>query len=307
MRTLAEIYAEYGDLWALSPEHFGRLMEVREVEPEPYAATLIEEWAGLPPDAEPEAAYKARIPAVKGAVAVLPLHGVITQRNGWFGTSTDAFGRVFDAMVQDDRVGGIVIDADSPGGVVFGTPELGDKIHAARGTKPIISVVNSMAGSAGYWLASQADQVIVTPGGTAGSIGVYSMHMDVSGALAEMGIKVEFIHAGEHKVDGNMFEPLTDEARADIQKSVDGYYSMFVGAVARGRGVATSVVKSEFGQGRMFNATESVQRGLADRVATLDQVLGSMAKNTKGSTKIEAPEGTPKLDAAIRRQRIQEA
>lgn len=316
MRTLAEIYAEYGDLWALSPEHFGRLMEVREVEPEPYAATLIdgptlhgcpiveiEECMG---PAEPEAAYKPRIPAVKGAVAVLPLHGIITQRDGWYGTSADAFGRVFDSVMQDDRVGGVLVDAATPGGVVFGTPELADRIFNARGTKPIIGVVNSMAASAGFWLISQCDQVVITPGGQMGSHGVYSLHLDHSGMMEQMGIKATFVKSGEHKTDGNMFEPLTDEAREDMQRTVGGYFDMFTDALARGYGVTSSVVKSEFGQGQMFNAAESVKLGIANRVATLDQVLGTMAKNTKGSTKIEQPEGTPKLDDVRRRLRIQE-
>ena len=37
--------------------------------------------------------------------------------------------------------------------------------------------------------------------------------------------------AGPHKTEGNEFEPLTDEARADIQGRVDEAYSQFLADV----------------------------------------------------------------------------
>src|SRR5262249_54718300 len=98
-------------------------------------------------------------------------------------------------------------------------------------------------------------------------------HEDHSKRLEQEGVKVTFITSGERKVEGNFYEPLTDEARAELQRISDHYYEMFLSAVAKARGVSVAQVNSDFSQGRMAVATEAVQRGMADRVATAEQVL----------------------------------
>ena len=96
------------------------------------------------------------------SVGVLPIVGVISQRMDLLtefsgGASTERLGRDFDALVKDPDVSAIILDIDSPGGNYYGTPELARKIYNARGTKPITAQVNSMAGSAAFWIAAAAD------------------------------------------------------------------------------------------------------------------------------------------------------
>jgi signal peptide peptidase SppA len=153
-------------------------------------------------------------PASGGAVAVLPLYGVVAHRMNAMndvsapgGTSTEMFGQAFDKAMSDPNVAAIVIDIDSPGGSVEGVPELAAKIAAARGSKPIVAVANAMAASAAYWLAAAADEIVVTPSGLVGSIGVYQMHVDASEAVADEGLKVTYISAGKYKTEGNPHEP----------------------------------------------------------------------------------------------------
>ncbi len=218
-------------------------------------------------------------PEFAGRVAVLPLHGVILQHPGQFledsaaFSYTEVFSAAFDAVVADPSVDAVVIEVHSPGGTAYGVQELSDRIFAARGRKPIIAVANSIAASAAYWVASAADRLVVTPGGEVGSIGVWTAHEDVSRLLDAMGVTMTLISAGEHKVEGNPYEPLDDEARAELQRGVDQVYAAFAGAVARNRGVSTETVLSDFGGGRMFGATQAVEAGLADQVATLDEVI----------------------------------
>ncbi len=269
MILLNAIRAEYGKCWAITQD-------------------MLEVFAGIDVDAMPAVAKVPRLPSIKGSIGVLPLTGPITQRGGGLmqmffgGTSTDAFGAAFDSMMADDSVGAILMDVDSPGGGVYGVDELGTKIREARGTKPIVAVANSMAASAAYWLAAQADQLFVTPGGDVGSVGVYMLHADFSEALAMDGVKPTFISAGKHKVEGNQFEPLSDEAREQFQTEVDRYYDMFVGAVAKGRGATASAVKRDFGQGRLVGAKDAVAAGMADGVASFDEVLMGMLAKQKG-------------------------
>lgn len=237
-----------------------------------------------------------------GAVAVLPLHGVLAQRMNMMsamsgGTSTEIFGKMFTDAVADPAIGGIVINIDSPGGSVFGVQELWQTVFNARGEKPIVAMVNSVAASAAYWIATAADEIVVTPGGELGSIGVLTGHKDISAALEMAGEKVTLISAGKKKVDANPFEPLSEEARADLQGRVDAYYATFVSAVAKGRGVNLSAVRGGFGEGSMVGAAEAVKLGMADRVGTLDAAISraggrSGFQATSGYVQVEGYEIT---------------
>jgi ClpP class serine protease len=106
-----------------------------------------------------------------------------------------------------------------------------------------------------------------------GSIGVFAVHRDISVGLEKEGIKVSIIKEGRFKMEGNPYEPLTEEARAAIQESVSEAYDMFVKAVARNRGVKAAAVRNGFGEGRMVSAQKAVDLGMADRVSTLNETV----------------------------------
>ncbi len=100
----------------------------------------------------------------------------------------DAALSMLDARSVDFNIDTIVLDVDSPGGNYYGTPETSSKIRAARDSKPIIAVANSLAASAAYWIASAADEIVVTPSGDVGSIGVLAVHTDFSAANEKIGV-----------------------------------------------------------------------------------------------------------------------
>jgi signal peptide peptidase SppA len=186
-----------------------------------------------------------------------------------------------------------VMDVDSPGGSVFGVHKLSQKIFEARGKKPIVAIANSEAYSAGYYIASAADELWVTPTGMVGSIGVLSMHVDWSRWNDQQGLGVTYIHAGKYKVEGNADGPLDKESRAEMQRHVDRYYRMFVESVARNRTTTVERVESEFGQGRIVGAQDAVRRGMADRVGTLEQVAREVGRTISARDRM-----------AIRRRRV---
>lgn len=226
-----------------------------------------------------------------GQVAVIPIFGVIMQRADMLdemsgATSTERIGAAFGQAVNDPAVSAIVFQIDSPGGGVYGVDELASQIRAARGTKPIAAVADSLAASAAYWIASAVDpgELTVTPSGEVGSIGVFAGHDDLSQANEMAGVKVTLISAGKYKVEQSPFAPLTDEARAAIQGRVDDYYGMFTSAVAKGRGVPVADVRSGFGEGRVVGAQEAVKLGMADRVATLGDTIARLSKPQRQSS-----------------------
>jgi signal peptide peptidase SppA len=248
-----------------------------------------------------QAAAGKRNGAAPGSVGVIPITGIISHRmnmmsqiSGAGGTSIEKLTAQFRQALGDTNCKAIVFDVDSPGGSVEGVMELASEIFNARKQKPITAVVNSMACSAAYWLASAANEIVCTPSGQAGSIGVYMTHQDESEALAKDGIKITVIKAGKYKTEGNPSEPLSDEARAAFQSKVDDYYGMFVKAVAQNRGTSQAAVRDGYGQGRSLLAAGALKEGLIDRVGTMDDVLGKYGVKASSQFAALAPESAPK-------------
>jgi ClpP class serine protease len=117
------------------------------------------------------------------------------------------------------------------------------------------------------------DEIVATPSAEVGSIGIFAMHQDISRAADQAGVTTTLVSAGKYKVEGNEFEPLSDEARDQIQSQVDAFYRMFVSDVAKGRNVSTSVVGESYGQGRTMLAKEAHAAGMVDRIATLEETV----------------------------------
>jgi signal peptide peptidase SppA len=225
---------------------------------------------------EPKAAAPGG-PRRGGNVAVIPVLGLLTQRGDSIDsqrtTSVAAIADTIRSYATDQSVDAIVLEFDSPGGSTYGIAEAAAVIREARAIKPVVASANSIAGSGAYWLASQADEVIVTPSGLVGSIGVYVAHVDESKAADAAGKRVEYVSAGKYKLEGNPHGPLSDEARGYAQAVIDKIYGMFTQDVARGRGVGVDAVREGFGQGRMVLAKQAVEQGMANSVGTIDDAI----------------------------------
>jgi signal peptide peptidase SppA len=237
----------------------------------------------------PKAARGDQQRAGGGNIAVIPVFGPIVQRASQLGmceagTGAEEIGAALDAALADSSVSDILMRFDTPGGAVFGIQELGDKIRAARSQKPVVGIADSMAASAGYWLLSQCSESYLTPGGMVGSIGVYTAHQSIADALKNEGVAITLISAGKYKTEGNPFEPLGDEARAETQAMVDTYYRAFTSAVAKGRGVPVDQVRSDMGEGRMLLAEAAVKAGMVDGIRTFADVIAGMRKKGRANS-----------------------
>jgi signal peptide peptidase SppA len=269
--------------WAILQSKFSEMMGALAYRAAGHTFTAAEIRARIgDDDAGPARASK------RGAIAVIPIHGVIAHRMGSMddtsgGTSCERIGAMLKAVMADDGIGTVILDVDSPGGTVTGMSELAADVFAARESKKIIAVVNGMMASAAYCIGSQAHEIVSIPSGVSGSIGVFSAHEDMSAALEKEGIKITLISAGKFKTEGNPFEPLSDEAREHMQGRVDAAYQQFVKDVARGRGVAVSAVKGGYGQGRALDAKAAKEAGLVDRIATMDEVIGKLVGRKAGA------------------------
>jgi capsid assembly protease len=211
-------------------------------------------------------------------VAIIPVRGVLFQ-GAWgcsWATGYDWIRRGFLAALSDSEVRAIVLDIDSPGGEVAGCFDLADTIHAARGVKPIASILSESAYSAAYALASSADpgRLSVPRTGGAGSIGVIWMHVDWSKALSNVGLAVSFITYGARKADGHAEIPLSKEARERFQADVDVMGDLFVATVARNRNLSAAQVRDT--EAATYLGQKGVDRGLADAVLAPDAAFLSL-------------------------------
>ena len=252
-----------------------------------------------------------------GAIAVLPLFGMIMQRgnmmgdiSGPRGTSLERFTQQFRAAMNDPSVSTVVLDIDSPGGTVTGVPELAAEILDARagGGKRIVAVSDCLCASAAYYIASACSEVVVSPSSLTGSIGVYMVHEDLSKALEKQGVSATLVYHGANKVNGNHLGPLTDGARQEMQDRVNYYGNMFENAVAKGRKMTQTDVRGKLGEGKVFNAQKAKSSGMADSIGTLDEVLARFGvARQPGSPARASPNGfatSQAIDAAhLKRER----
>jgi capsid assembly protease len=230
--------------------------------------------------------------------AIIPVHGVLVNRlaASWgFVTGYSFIRAQVAAAAADEEVDTIVLDVHSPGGTVAGCPECGDAIKAAAAVKPVLAVVDSNVYSAAYWLASAASHIAVTPSGGVGSIGVVAAHISLEKMLEEIGVEVTLITGGKHKVDGNPFQNLSKEVRAEIQDEVDALYADFVGVVAANRGLEEAAVRAT--EARCYRASEALELGLIDSVETPSAALASFAAADDEQEEMDAVTTNPDKNA----------
>lgn len=209
----------------------------------------------------------------------IPIKGMLVHDYGyaigdWL-TGYTYIAKAFERGMEDPEVQRIAMVVSSGGGEVAGNFDLVDKIFAMRGKKPIRAFVNEAAYSAAYSLASAADKISMTRTAGVGSIGVVTAHVDYSAAMEKWGMVITFIHAGEHKVDGNAYEKLPEDVKKRMQARIDSMYDVFVSTVARNRGLDEKAVRDT--EALTYGATEGISVGLADEVLPFEEAVAAFS------------------------------
>ncbi|CAN7177726.1 S49 family peptidase [Rhizobium rhizogenes] len=216
---------------------------------------------------------------IKSGILLIPVKGVLLHDYGYqlgsYATGYVYLAKALERGLADPEVKGIAWIHDSPGGHVAGNFDLGDKIFAARGVKPMRAFAAENSYSASYSLASAAGPITVSRTGGVGSIGVVTVHVDVSKAMDSEGVKVTLIHFGKHKVDGNSYEALPKEVKDRIQGRIDDLGGIFVSKTARNRGMDAQIIRNF--EALTFTATEATSNGLADSIGSLDDAIAVFA------------------------------
>ena len=210
-------------------------------------------------------------------LATVPLYGTMLRRaSGLDGLLFRMFGEAFaetgelarlmGQLQQDPSVHTVLLDIDSPGGTVNGTPELAAAVARLSREKHVYAYTAGLCCSAAYWVASQADAIYAAPSARVGSIGVLMPVTDSSDAYSQHGLKVEVFAAGKYKAAGLSGTTMTDEQRQLLQGQVEATWQDFKSAVNRRRSVA-----DEDMEGQTFAGADAKRRRLVDaRADSLD-------------------------------------
>lgn len=235
-------------------------------------------------DAEEEVSAARRQYTVEQRVARIPVNGTLVHKLGgvspWSGMiGYDCLERIVTDAQDNREVGAVLLDIDSPGGEVAGCFAFCDKLRslgARNGGKPVIAFANEMACSAAYAIASSCDAVMTTETGITGSIGVWTMLVDMTKGLSKNGIEVTMIRAGERKARGGPYEHADKETFAKLEGWVDDTWQIFADLVAAGRPISKQAVLGM--QGDWFTGSDALDLGLVDAVDSPEAIFDAVAK-----------------------------
>jgi len=216
-------------------------------------------------------------------IGVISIHGPIFRHANLMtelcgGATTSQLALDLGSALSDRSIRAIVLDIDSPGGEATGIQELAAAVRAGTKSKPIVAYVGGSGASAAYWIASAASEVVIDPTAMLGSIGVVVGYTDTSAQDEAIGLKsIEVVSSQSPR---KRLDPMTDEGRGELQTIVDDLAAVFVAKVADNRGVPQSKVLSDFGQGGVLVGKKAVRAGLADRIGSLEGVIGELSAGT---------------------------
>lgn len=225
-------------------------------------------------------------------VALIDIEGSLVNRGAWIGTdsglvSYEGISAQIDAAVADDEVHSILLDIDSPGGEATGMFAVAQKVRQAATQKRVVAVVNDVAASAAYGIASGAHEIVISPTSFTGSIGVVMVHMDHSGELKKKGVKPTILQKGANKTHGHPFGPLSGDAMSSLNEMMTILYDQFLETVEAGRGSRLDAAAARATEAGIFVGQKAIDAGVADQIGTFDEVLAELQTNAHSGDKTE--------------------
>ena len=235
----------------------------------------------------------------QGSQAVVNISGSLIDGSAGFMRYFGVVG--YDDVAQaaieaysDPEVKSVMFKIESPGGQVSGVMDCGALLNTLSTLKPSAVYTSNLMASGGYWLGSAIKGTIsVGPTAEVGSIGVIMVVTDLTEALAQQGIKKTVMRAGDNKARVNPYEPLTADARASLQQSMNDVHGLFQAQVAKGRPDLSTEELMAATKGDTFLGKRAKSAGLVDKVSSFEQALklldsqipkSNTPSNSKGAT-----------------------
>lgn len=220
-----------------------------------------------------------------GRIAKLSVDGAIASggSSGLFATESynhEDFLKQIEAIEADERVSGILLEVNSPGGGVYESAEIANLLNEVRTERdlPMYVSIKNMAASGGYYISAQADKIFATEETVTGSIGVIMSGLNYSGLLEKIGVEDTTIKSGALKDMGSATRPETEQDHAVLQAYIDNAYNRFVKVVSEGRNKSEDEVK-KVADGRIYDGVQAKEAGLVDEIGYPTDALAAMRED----------------------------
>jgi len=208
-------------------------------------------------------------------IAVISAEGAIMTGSGGgpspLGGETiirsDDISKAFYDAIDDKNVKAIVFRLSSPGGSDTASEQILAAVRAARAAgKPVVVSMGTYGASGGYWISSDANEIVAEPSTLTGSIGVFGGKFVLGPALAKWGVDARELSVGGSFADmGAAGQAMTPAQRAAFSAWMDRIYNGFVARVAQGRRLPPARV-AEIARGRVWTGEQAKSLGLVDQL-----------------------------------------
>lgn len=192
--------------------------------------------------------------------------------------------RTLDEAAKDNRVAGVLIRINSPGGTIGASQELHSAVlrFKATGKKVVVSVADLCASGA-YYAAAPADLIVANPGSLVGSIGVILSAPEWSALMEKLGVRMNTVKSAPSKDILSPWRPMVASEREGLQSVIDVMYGQFLNAVLEGRtnhytNAAVGATIRSAADGRVFAGTQAIALGLVDKLGDERQAGRELAR-----------------------------
>ncbi|WP_226579580.1 signal peptide peptidase SppA [Halobacillus litoralis] len=202
------------------------------------------------------------------------------------GYQHDRFMKKLEAIKNDPSIKGIHLYVNSPGGGVYESAEIHDKLLEIKEKDKIIFVsMGNMAASGGYYVSAPADQIFAANDTFTGSLGVIMQSVNYQELANEYGVKFNTIKSGEFKDIMSPTKEMTEADREILQSLVDDSYDQFVNVIVNGRNMSESRVR-ELADGRIYSGKQAVENGLVDKIGFREDTLAALKEEIGGDPQV---------------------
>ncbi|MGE0008913.1 MAG: signal peptide peptidase SppA [Parvibaculaceae bacterium] len=184
---------------------------------------------------------------------------------------------LLDDIAKADRVKGLILRIDSPGGTTAGSEAIYEAVRKIAKDKPVAAVMDTIAASGGYITAIAADHIVARGNTITGSIGVIFQWAEVSKLLETIGVQMQEIKSGDLKAEPSPFKPLSEKAREVSNQMVQDSFAWFTGLVAERRKLPLDRVKV-LSDGRVYTGRQAVAEKLIDEIGGEDKAVDWIKK-----------------------------
>lgn len=208
----------------------------------------------------------------KDNIAVLYATGEIID-GGNSGINYNNLVPVITELADDDKIKGMVLRVNSPGGSAFGSDQIGEALdYFMSKKKPLAVSMGDYAASGGYWISCGADRIFANPLTITGSIGIFGLIPNAKGLVEKLGMNPVTVATNPDAQFPSLVEPLNADQLNIMQKYVEKGYDRFIARVAKGRKMSESKVR-KIAEGRVWNAMKAKELGLVDEIGSLQTAI----------------------------------